>query len=94
MASVLMLPMVPTPSPVSVRRGGRVVVLALRVTRILTSVRYLTLLALSSFHPDYYHLIPPSCSGTPWSAVSTPPAPSTAGAVPPATVVMGSTALI
>ena len=49
MVSVLMLLMVPTPSPVSVRRGGRVVVLALRVTRILMSVRYLTLPALSRF---------------------------------------------
>ena len=58
MASVLMLLMVLTPSPVSVRRGGRVVVLALHVTKILTSVRYLTLPALSSFPPDYYHLIP------------------------------------
>ena len=49
MVSVLMLLMVPTPSPVSVRRGGRVVVLALRVTRILMSVHYLTLPALSRF---------------------------------------------
>ena len=49
MVSVLMWLMVPTPSPVSVRRVGRVVVLALHVTRISTSVRYLTLLALSRF---------------------------------------------